>query len=198
MASSPITSWQRGGEAMETVTDFILRAPKSLWFMTGAMKLKDSCSLEEKLWPTQSILKSRNITLPTKVHLVKAMVFPVVVYGCESCTMKKAELQGIVDFELWCLRRLLRVPWITRRSNQSILKETSPNIHWKDWCWSWNCNTLATWCIKLTHWETPWCWESWRWEEKGTTEDDIVGWHHWMNGHEFEQTRSWWSHPTIS
>ena len=126
MASSPITSWQRGGEAMETVTDFILGAPKSLWFMTAAMKLNDICSLEEKLWPTQSILKSRDITLPTKVHLVKAMVFPVVMYGCQSWTIKKAELRAIVAFELWCWRRLLRIPWTAMRSNQLILKEISP------------------------------------------------------------------------
>ena len=93
-----------------------------------------------------SILKSRDITLPTKVRLVKAMVFPVVTYGCEIWTVKKAEHQRIYAFELWCWRRLLRVPWTARRSNQSILKEISPNIHWRDWCWSWNSNTLTTWC----------------------------------------------------
>ena len=93
-----------------------------------------------------SILKSRDIALPTKVHLVKGMVSPVVMYGCESWTIKKAESQRISAFELWCWRRLLRVPWTAWKSNQSILKEISPNIHWKDWCWSWNSNTLATWC----------------------------------------------------
>ena len=98
-------------------------APKSLQMVIAAMKLKDACSLEEKL---DSILKSRDITLPTKVHLVKAMVFPVVMYACESWTIKKAERQRIDAFELWCWRRLLRVPWTARRSNQSILKEMSP------------------------------------------------------------------------
>ena len=102
---------------------FFSWTPKSLQTMTAAMKLKDACSLEEKL---DSILKSRDITLPTKVHLVKAMVFPVVMYGFESWTIKKAECQRIDAFELWCWRRLLRVPWTARRSNQSILKEISP------------------------------------------------------------------------
>ena len=97
-----------------------------------------------------SILKSRDITLPTKVHLVKAMVFPVVMYGWESWAIKKAEHPRIDAFELWCRRRLLRVPWTARRSNQSILKEINPNIHWKDWCWNWSSNALATWSEQLT------------------------------------------------
>ena len=106
-----------------------------------------------------NILKSRDITLPTKVRLVKAMVFPVVICGCESWTVNKAECWRIDAFELWFWRRLLRIPWTARRSNQSILKEITPNIHWKDWCWSWNSNTLATSWKVLIHWETPWCWE---------------------------------------
>ena len=105
-----------------------------------------------------------------QVHLVKAMVFPVAMYGCESWTVKKAECRKIDAFELWYWRRLLRVPWTARRSNQSIL-----NIHWKDWCWSWNSNTLTTWCEELTHWKRPWCWEDWWQEEKGMTEDEM-GW----------------------
>ena len=106
-----------------------------------------------------SILKSRDITLPTKVCLVKALVFPVVTCGYENWTIKKAERRRIDAFVLWCWRRLLRVPWTARRSNQSILKESVLNIHWKDWCWSWNSNTLATWCKELTHLKRPWCWE---------------------------------------
>ena len=94
--------------------------------LTAAMKLKDACSLEESYDQTRQHVKSRDITLPTKVHLVKAMVFPVVMYGCESWTIKKAEHQRIDAFELWCWRRLLRVPWTERRSNQSILKEINP------------------------------------------------------------------------
>ena len=100
--------------------------PKSLQMVTAAMKLKDAYSLEEKLTNQDSILKSRDITLSTKVCLVKAIVFPVVVYGCESWTTKKAEHRRIDAFELWCWRRLLRVPWTARRSSQSILKEISP------------------------------------------------------------------------
>ena len=106
-----------------------------------------------------SILKSRDITLPTKVCPVKVMVFPVVMYGCESWTVRKAERQKIDAFELWCWRRLLRIPWTARRSNQSILKEISLVVHWKDWFWSWNSNTLATLCEELTHWKRNWCWE---------------------------------------
>ena len=104
-----------------------LGAPKSLQMVTAAIKLKDAHSLEENLWPTEiAYSKAETITLLTKVHLVKAMVFPVVMYGCESWTVKKAESRRIDAFELWCWRRLLRVPWTARRSNQSILKEISP------------------------------------------------------------------------
>ena len=127
MVSGSITSWQIDGETVETVTDFIFWAPKSLQMVTAAMKLKRHLLLRRKAMTNlDSILKSRDITLSTKVHLVKATVFPVVMYGCENWTVKKAEHQRIDAFELWCWRRLLRVPWTTRRSNQSILKQTSP------------------------------------------------------------------------
>ena len=128
MASSSITSWQIDGETTATVRDlFFGGLPKSLQMVTAAMKLKKCLILGRKaLTKLDSILKSREITLPTKVCLVKAMAFPVVMYGCESWTVKKAECQRINAFELWCWRRLLRVPWTARRSNQSILKETSP------------------------------------------------------------------------
>ena len=123
-----------------------------------------------------SILKSRGITLLTKVRIVQAMVFPVVMHGCESWTVKKAECWRIDDFELWCCRRLLRVPWTARISNQSILKEISPECSLKDWCWSWNSNTLATWCEEPTHWKRPWCWE----RSKVGGEEDDRGWDGWM------------------
>ena len=123
-----------------------------------------------------SILKSRDISLPTKVHLVKATVFPVVIYECESWTIKKAEHQRIDAFELWCWRRLLRVPWTARRSNLSVLKKSVLSVHWKDWCWSWNSNTLATWCKELTHWKRPWCLE----RLKAGGEGDNRGWGGWM------------------
>ena len=125
MAFSAITSWQIDGETVETVTDFIFWAPKSLLMVTAAMKLRDTWSLEQVMTNLDSILKSRDITLWTKAHLVKAMVFPVVMYGCESWTIKKAEHQRIDAFELRFWRRLLRVPCTARRSNQSILKEIS-------------------------------------------------------------------------
>ena len=126
MASSPITSWQRDGETMETVTNLFSWAPKSLQMVTAAIKLRHLLLGRKDMTNIDSILKSRDITLPTKVRLVKAMVFPVVMYGCESWTIKKTEHRKIDAFELWCWRRLLRVPWTARRSNQSILKEISP------------------------------------------------------------------------
>ena len=133
-----------------------------------------------------SILKSRDITLPTKVCLVKTMIFPVVMYGCKSWTMKKAECQRTDASELWCWRRLLRVPWTARRSNRSILKEISPEYSLERLMWSWSSNTWVTWCKQLTHLKDPDAEKDWRWEEKGMTEDETVGWHHWLNGHEFE------------
>ena len=128
MASGLITSWEIDGETVETVLDFILGALKSLQMVIAAMKLKDAYLLlgRKVMTNLDNIFKSRDITLPTKVHLVKAMVFPVVMYGCESWTVKKAEPQRIDALELWCWRRLLRVPWTARRSNQSILKEIIP------------------------------------------------------------------------
>jgi len=101
------------------------------------------------------ILKSRDVTLPTKVRLVKAMVFPIGMYGYESWTIKKAECRRIDAFELWCWRRFLRVPWIARRSNQSILKEISPEHSLEGWSWSWSSSTLLTWGEELTHWKDP-------------------------------------------
>ena len=123
-----------------------------------------------------SIFKSREITLPTKVCLVKAMVFPVVMYGWESWTIKKAEHWRIDAFELWCWRRLLIVLWTARRSNQSILKEVSPGCSLEGLCWSWNSNILATWCKELTHCKRPWCWERLRARREG----DDRGWDSWM------------------
>ena len=122
MASGPITSWEIDGETVETVSDFIFGGSK-----ITADEIKRRLLLGRKVMANlDSIFKSRDITLPTKVHLVKAIVFPVVLYGCESWTVKKAECRRIDAFEMWCWRRLLRVPWTARRSNLSILKEISP------------------------------------------------------------------------
>jgi len=134
-----------------------------------------------------SVLKSRDITLPTKICLVKAMVFPVVIYGCESWTIKKAERWRIDAFKLWCWRRLLRVPWTARRSNQSILKETSPeySLGRTDA----ETETPILWPPDVKNWlilKDPDAGKDWRQEEKGTTEDEMAGWHHRLNGHEFE------------
>ena len=125
MASDPIISWQIDGETAGTVSDFIFGAPKSLQMVIEAMKLKDVYSLKV-ISKLDSIFKSRDITLPTKVRLVKAMAFPVVMYGYETWIIKKAEPRRIDAFELWCWRRLFRVPWTAKRSNHSILKEISP------------------------------------------------------------------------
>ena len=127
MASNPITSCQIGGETMETVTEFIFLGSKITADCDCSHEIKRHVLLGRKVMTNlDSILKTRDITLLTKVHIVKAMIFPVVMYGCVSWTIKKAEDQRIDAFELWCWRRLLRVPWTARRSNQSILKVTSP------------------------------------------------------------------------
>jgi len=127
MASGPITSWEIDGETVETVSDFIILGSKITADGDCSHEIKRHLLLGKKVMTNlDSILKSRNITFPTKACLVKAMVFPVVMYGCESCTVKKAEHQRIDAFELRCWRRLLRVPWTARRTNQSILKEISP------------------------------------------------------------------------
>ena len=127
MASSPIISWQIDRETVEIVADFIFLSSKITADGDCSHEIKRHSLLGRKVMTNlDSMLKSRDITLPTKVHLVKPMVFPVVMYGCESWTVKKAECQRIDAFELWCWKRLLRVPWTARRSNQSILKEISP------------------------------------------------------------------------
>ena len=159
MASGSITSWQIDVEKVEEVPDFI--------FLGSKISVDGDCSHEIKrhsllgkkgMTNLDSILKSRDITVPMKVHMVKAVVFTEVMYGCENWTIKKTECRRIDTFELWCWRRLLIVLWTERRSNQSILKAVL-NIHWKDWCWSWSSNTLATWCEEPTHRKRPWCWE---------------------------------------
>ena len=129
MASGPITSWEIDGETVDTVSDFISWGSRITADSDFSHEIKRCLLLGRKVMTSlDSISKSRDITLPTKVHLVKAMVFPVVMYGCESWAVKKAECRRIDALELWCWRRVLRVPWITGRSNQSILKEISPGI----------------------------------------------------------------------
>ena len=135
MTSGPITSWQIDGETVETVADFFFLGSKITADGDCSHEIKRHLLLGRKVMTNlHSILKSRDITLSTKVRLVKAMVFPIVMYGCESWTIKKAERLRIDAFEQWCWRRLLRVPWTARRSNQSILKEISPGCSLEDGC----------------------------------------------------------------
>ena len=176
MASGPITSWQMDGETVETVSDFIFPGSKITADGDCSHEIKRQLLLGRKSYnqPRQHIKKQRHY-FANKVHLVKAMVFPVVMYACESWTIKKAEHRRIDAFELWCWRRLLRVPWTARRSNQSILKEISPGCSLEGH-WSWNSNTLAIWCEELTHLKRPWCWERLRTGGEG----DNRGWDSWM------------------
>ena len=152
MASGPITSWQIDEKTVETVSDFIFWGSKINADGDCSDEIKRCLLLGSKVMTNlDSTLKSRDIILPTKVGLVKTMVFPVAMYGCESWSIKKAEHKRIDAFELWSWRRLLRVPWTVRISNQSILKEISPGCSLKDWCWSWNSNTLVTSLEELIH-----------------------------------------------
>ena len=156
MTSGPVTLWKIDGETMKTVGDFIFFVSKITADGECSHEIKRRLLLGRKAMTNlDSILKSRDITLPTKVHLVKAMVFPVVMYGCECWTMKKAECQRIDAFELWCWRRLLRVPWTARRSNQSILKEISPEYSLEGLMLELKLQYLATCCEELTLWKRP-------------------------------------------
>ena len=189
MSSGPITSWQIDGEEMEAVTDFSFLGSKITADGDCSHEIKRCLLLGRKAMTNlDSILKSRDITLPLKICLVKAMVFPVVMYGCESWTIKKSEHWRIDAFELWCWRRLLRVPWTARRSNQSILKEISPGCSLEGLMLK--AETPILWPLHAKSWligKDPDAGKDWRREEKRTTEDEMVQWHHRFNGHEFEQ-----------
>ena len=180
MASGPITSWKIDGETVETVADFI-------WGGGSKITADGDCSHEIKrrlflgrkvMTNLDSILQSRDITLPIKVHLVKAMVFPVVMYGCESWIVKKAEHRKIDAFEVWCWRRLLRVPWTARRSNQSILKEISPGISLEGMMLKLKLQDFGHLMQRVDSLEKTDAGRDWGQEEKGTTEDEMTGWHH--------------------
>jgi len=180
MASGPITSCQIVGEIMETVTDFIFLASKITADGDDSHEIKRCLLLGRKVMTNlDSMLKSRDISLPIKKHQVKTMFFSIVMYGCESWTMKKDEHQRTDAFELWCWRRL-KNPSLPSQS-QSILKKSVLNGHWKDWCWS--SNTLATWCEELTHWKRSWAWEI----LKTGGEGDDRGWGVWI------ASLTWWT-----
>jgi len=194
MASGAITSWQIDGETMETVTDFILGGSQITADGDCSHEIKRHLLLGRKVMTNlERILKSRDITLPTKFSLFKSMAFPVVMYECESRTIKKAERRRTDAFELWCWRRLLRVPWTARRSNQSLVKEISPEYSLEGLMLKLKRQYLVTWCKELTHLKRPWCWE--RWKEEG--EGDDRGWDGWMSSPirwtwVWVNSRSWW------
>ena len=159
------------GEEVETVIDFLFLGSKITADSDCGHEIKRHLLLGRKAVKNLDwVLKSRDITFPTKVHIVKATIFPVVMYGCERWTIKMAEGWRIDAFQLWCWRRLLRLPWTTGRSNRSIQRKSILNINWKDYCWS--SNVLATWCKELTCWKRPWYWE--RLKAKG--EEGSRGW----------------------
>ena len=156
MASSPITSWQIDGKTMETVTDFIFLGSKITVDSDCCHEIKRCLLLGRKaLTNLDSILKSRDITLPIKAYIVKTTVFPVVIYGCESWTIKKAERWRIDAFELG----VGEVSWESRELQDQILKEINLEYSFEGLCWTWSSNTLSTWFEKQNHWKRPWCWE---------------------------------------
>ena len=156
MASGPVTAWQTDGETVETVSDFISGGSTITVDGDCSREIKRCLLLGRKVMTNlDNILKSRDVTFSTKVHLVKAVVFPVVMYGCESWTIKKAECRRIDAFELWCWRKLLRVLWTAGRSKQSILKEISPGCSFEGLMLKLKLNTLATSCEELIHWKRP-------------------------------------------
>ena len=183
MAPGQITSWEIDGETVETVSDFIWGGSKITADGDCSHEIKRRLLVGWKVMTNlDTILKNRDITLPKKVLLVEAMVFPVVMYGCEIWTVKKAECRRIDAFELWCWRRLLRVPWTARRSNQSILKEISPGCSLEGMMklqyfghLMWRVDSLEKTLMLGGIWEQ---------EEKGLTEDEMAGWHHRLDGHE--------------
>ena len=180
MAYGPITPWEIDGETVETVSDFILGGSKITADGYCSHEIKRRLLLGRKVMSNlDSIFKSRDITLPTKVRLVKAMVFPVVMYGCESWTVKKTERQRIDAFELWCWRRFLRVPWTAGRSNQSILKAISPGISLEGMMLKLKLQYFGHLLRRADSLEkTLMLGGIWGQEEKGMTEDEMAGWHH--------------------
>ena len=187
MTSGPITSWEIDGETVETVSNFILGGSKITADGDCSHEIKRRLLLGRKVMTSlDSIFKSIDITLLTKVCLVKAMVFPVVMYGCESWTVKKAECHRTDAFELWSWGRLLRVPWTARRSNCPFWRRPVLGVHWKDWNWTpvlWPPHMKSLFIGKISN-----AGRDWEQEEKGTTEDEKAGWLHWLDGHEFEWT----------
>ena len=184
MASGPIASWQIDGETVERVSDFIFGGSKITADGDCSHEIERHLLLGRKAMTNlDSISKSKDIILPTKVHMVQVMVFPVVMYGCESWTIGKAERWRIYAFELCCWRRLLRVPWTAKRSSQSILKEISPEYSLEGLMLKLKLQSFATWWEELTHWKRLWCWERLKAGEEG----DDRGWDGW------KASPTWWT-----
>ena len=182
MTSGPITSWEIDGKTVETVSDFIFVGLQNPADGDCSHEIKRCLLLGRKVMTNlDSILKNRDITLSTKFHLVKAMVFPVVMYGCESWTVKKTEFRKIDAFELWCWRRLLRVPWTARRSNQSILKEISPGCSLEGLMLKLKLQSFGHLMGRVNSLE-----KTLMLGGIGATEDEMAGWHHRLDGYEFE------------
>ena len=189
MASGPITSWQIDGQTIETMTDFIVLGSKITADGDWSHEIKKHLLLERKpMNNLDNILKSRHITLPTKVRLVKAMGFPVVMYRCESWTVKKVECWRIDAFELWCWRRLLRVPWTAKRSNQSILEEISSGCSLEGLMLKLKLQYFGHLMRRVDSLEKTDVGRDWGQKEKGMTEDEMAGWHHRLDGQEFGWT----------
>ena len=187
MASSSITPWQIDREQWKQWHTLFSWAPKSLQMVPAAMKLEILAPWKKSYDQSrQYIKKQRHIPLLMTFHLVKVMVFPVVMYGCKSWTIKKAEWQRIDAFELWCWRRVLRVPWTARRSNQLILKEISPEYSLEGLILKLKLQYFGHLMWRTDIGKDSDAGKAWR-QEKGTTEDEMVGWHHWLDGHEFQQ-----------
>ena len=189
MASGPITSWEIDGETVETVSNFIFGGSKMTADGDCSHEIKRLLLLGRKVMTNlNSILKSRDITLPTKVRLVKAMVFPVVMYGCESWTVKKAERWRIDAFELWCWRRLLRVPWTARRSNQSILKKISPGCSLEGMMLKLKLQYFGHLMRRVDSLEKILMLGGIGGRRRRGRQDEMARWHHWLDASEFEWT----------
>ena len=187
LSSGPITSWEIDGETVEAVTDFLFLGSKITADGDCSHEIKMHLLLGRKVMTNlDSILKSKDITLPTKVHLVKAMVFPVVTYGCESWTVKKAERQRIDAFELWCWRRLLRAPWTGRGSSQSILKEISPGCSLEGQMLKLKLQYFGHLMLRTDSFEKTLILGKIKGGRRRGRRDDVVGWHHRLDGNEFE------------
>ena len=186
MASGPIISWQIDGETVETVTHFIWGGSKITTDGDCSHEIKRHWLLRKVMTNLDSILKNKDIPLPTSVCLVKPVVFPVVMYGCESWTIKKAEHRRIDAFELWCWRRLLRVPWTAKRSYQSILKEISPEYSLEGLMLKLNLQYFGHLMRRIESFEKTLMLGKIEGRRRRRQEDEMVGWHHRLNGHEFE------------